>query len=377
MLWAILWPVSQSFRGWREGGDRPAAPGRRAGDAERDATVARLSEASSRGELDPVEFDDRLGAALRATYIDELDTLTADLRAPSSQAEEGASARTARRPRPFWRRVGFQYHALPYVMVNGMLVAIWAVTGHGFFWPLFPMAGWGIGLGMHGLVAFNVSSTAPHSPRLPPTVSHGTLSLGGVVTGPTAGPPLSRPDVASRPGPGLGPPARPLGLSTAHVAVLFIDMVDSTGFNERLGDAAWNTLRTRYLHIMRDCVASQGGTEVSTQGDGLFARFDLPASAVAAAVAVQKRADAEQASSPPSPLLRVGIHAGQVIEDGDDLIGNMVNLAARLTAEAEPGQILVTESVADLAGEMFSFEDRGLRQLRGLSRPRHVLAVCR
>jgi class 3 adenylate cyclase len=95
-------------------------------------------------------------------------------------------------------------------------------------------------------------------------------------------------------------------------------------------------------------------------------------------MAMLKRIDAEQASSPStSPSIRVGIHAGQVIEDGDDLIGNMVNLAARLTADAEPGQILVTESVADLAGENYSFEDCGLRQLRGLSRPRHVLAVRR
>lgn len=90
-----------------------------------------------------------------------------------------------------------------------------------------------------------------------------------------------------------------------------------------------------------------------------------------------KRADAEQASSPLSPQLRIGIHAGQVIEDGDDLIGNMVNLAARLTSDADPGQIVVTESVADLAGQTFLFEDCGLRQLRGLSRPRHVLAVRR
>ncbi len=154
-------------------------------------------------------------------------------------------------------------------------------------------------------------------------------------------------------------------------------MVDSTGLNERLGDTAWNALRTGCLRVMRDCVASHQGAEVSSQGDGLFARFDLAAGAVAAALAMRKGIDAEQVSSTATPQLRVGIHAGQVIEDGDDLIGNMVNLAARLTAAAEPGQILVTESVADLAGEAFSFEDCGLRQLRGISRPRHVLAVVR
>ncbi len=71
---------SESRLAWNENAGRPAAPGRRAGDAERDATVACLTEASSRGELDPGEFNERLEAALRASYIDELEALTADLR---------------------------------------------------------------------------------------------------------------------------------------------------------------------------------------------------------------------------------------------------------------------------------------------------------
>ena len=343
--------MSQSRHGWAgDAGRRPGASPR-AGDAERDATLARLTEASSRGQLDPVELDERLGAALRATYVAELEALTADLRPAPAESGSGRSHPTPRRRRPFWRRAGFQYHAVPYVLVNGMLVGIWAITGHGFFWPFFPIAGWGIGLGMHAVVAGSLPQGKRH---------HDAKSPAGV--------PLPLPP---------RPLAAPEAASTAHVAVIFADIVDSTGLNERLGDTTWNALRTRYLQIMRDCVASHHGVEVSSQGDGIFARFDLPAGAVAAAVAMQKRADAEHASSPRSPQLRVGIHAGQVIEDGDDLIGNMVNLAARLTADAEPGQILVTESVADLAGEAFSFEDCGLRQLRGISRPRHVLAVRR
>lgn len=366
---------SKSRRGWNDNPGRPAAPVRRAGDAERDATVARLTEASSRGELDPDEFDERLGAALGATYIDELETLTTDLQAPSTAGRDGASEARPRR-RPFWCRAGFRYHAGPYLLINGMLVGIWALTGHGFFWPFFPIAGWGIGLAMHGLVAGGLPERKHHFLHLPAGVPHAPFAPHPLAaTGPVSAPPWVRPGAHLRNGPHRAPSSgaaqpRP---SIAHVAVLFADMVDSTGLNERLGDAAWNALRTRYLRIMRDCVASHQGTEVSCQGDGLFARFDLPAGAVASAVAMQKRIDAERA--PSSPQLRVGVHAGQVIEDGDDLIGNMVNLAARLTADAEPGQILVTESVADLASEAFSFEDCGLHQLRGLSRPRHVLAV--
>lgn len=372
-------PVSQSRRGFDEGADRPAEPSRRAGDAERDATVARLTEASARGELGPTEFDERLGAALRATYVEELEPLTADLSASSPGPGDDASTATSPR-RPFWCRAGFQYHAIPYVMVNGMLVGIWALTGHGFFWPFFPIAGWGIGLGMHGLVAGSLPGRRHrlrHLPRGTGEADFPPSPLAGPVPLPV--PPWLGPPAAHRPGPGQAttPGGAPEEPSTVHVAVLFADIVDSTGLNERLGDTTWNALRTRYLGMMRECVANHQGIEVSTQGDGLFARFDLPVSAVAAAIAMQKRIDAEQASSPSNPPMRVGIHAGQVIEDGDDLIGNMVNLAFRLSADAQGGQILVTESVADLAGDAFSFDDCGLRQLRGLSRPRHVLAVRR
>ena len=189
-----------------------------------------------------------------------------------------------------------------------MLVGIWALTGHGFFWPFFPIAGWGIGLGCHAMVACSL-----------PQEKHRDLQM---ATGPHEAPsplrPLATTRLASAPAwhrppdvpyPGShwasSPDTAQPGPSTAHVAVLFADMVDSTALNERLGDTSWNALRTRCLHIMRDCVASHQGTEVSCQGDGLFARFDLSAGAVAAAVAMQKRIGAEPASSPPSPQLRV------------------------------------------------------------------------
>jgi len=167
----ILCSVSQSRHGWAGDADRRPGSSPRAGDAERDATLARLTEASSRGELDPVELDERLGAALRATYVAELEALTADLRPASTDSRSGRSQATPRRRRPFWRRAGFQYHAVPYVLVNGMLVGIWAITGHGFFWPFFPIAGWGIGLGMHACVAASLPQRKRHYAK--PPAGHG------------------------------------------------------------------------------------------------------------------------------------------------------------------------------------------------------------
>jgi class 3 adenylate cyclase len=73
--------------------------------------------------------------------------------------------------------------------------------------------------------------------------------------------------------------------------------------------------------------------------------------------------------------LRIGVHAGEAVHDDGDLIGRVVNLAARVTGEAEPGEILVTEPVADYVGGHLHLQDRGLRELRGVPQPRHLLAV--
>jgi class 3 adenylate cyclase len=74
--------------------------------------------------------------------------------------------------------------------------------------------------------------------------------------------------------------------------------------------------------------------------------------------------------------VRIGVHAGDAVDDGQgDIIGRVVNLAARVTSEAEPGQILITEPVADHVDKDTKLEDRGLVMLRGISQPRHLLAV--
>lgn len=166
------------------------------------------------------------------------------------------------------------------------------------------------------------------------------------------------------------------GVRAHAVAVLFADMVGSTAANERLGDVAWNAVRERCLDAMRTCVSAQGGQEVSCQGDGLFARFDSADAAVRAAVAMQQWSTAGDAGGVDDrPELHIGVHAGQALQAGQDLVGNMVNVAARVTAVAAAGEILVTEPVCDLAIDGTVFEDRGMFELKGVSRPRHLLAV--
>ena len=97
--------------------------------------VERLRSAAAEGRLDADELDKRLDAALAATTDRELEPLTADLPRPAA-------------PRPSRRRGGMSDELRAYLSVMALLVAIWALTGAGYFWPIWPALGWGLGLGL-------------------------------------------------------------------------------------------------------------------------------------------------------------------------------------------------------------------------------------
>jgi hypothetical protein len=100
----------------------------RASDADRDRVAERLRAAAGEGRLTADELEERLERAFSARTGAELEPLTSDLPAPRAE------------PRPSRRRPDLG----PYVAVSVMLVAIWALTGMGYFWPVWPILGWGI-----------------------------------------------------------------------------------------------------------------------------------------------------------------------------------------------------------------------------------------
>jgi class 3 adenylate cyclase len=159
------------------------------------------------------------------------------------------------------------------------------------------------------------------------------------------------------------------------VAVMFTDLVGSTGLAESLGDATWHEMLASHRQLVRGCVSEHQGTEVGTQGDGFLVRFETPDAAVACAVSLhRKMSDARNLGS-FVPELRVGIHAGEAVADDNDLVGRVINLAARVTDAAEPGEIVITEPVADHLSPGIALVDRGLKPLKGFAQPRHLLAV--
>jgi class 3 adenylate cyclase len=168
---------------------------------------------------------------------------------------------------------------------------------------------------------------------------------------------------------------KPSGPQRQWVTVMFTDIVDSTGLTERLGDDEWSRVLGRYRELTRHAFATRGGAEVGTQGDGFLARFPSPADAVLCGVDIQRELDELRESVGEALEVRIGIHAGEAVHDDGDLVGRVVNVAARVTSAAVPGEILVTEPVADYLGGRLELDDRGLHPLRGVSQPRHLLAV--
>jgi class 3 adenylate cyclase len=142
-----------------------------------------------------------------------------------------------------------------------------------------------------------------------------------------------------------------------------------------MGDEEWHRVLARVRTTIRAALASRGGIEVGTQGDGSLARFESPADAVLCAIDIQSELSSAREGSDFVPGVRIGVHAGEAVDDEGDLVGRVINLASRVTDEAKPGEILVTEPVADQLVGKLELEDKGLRPLKGVSQPRHLLAV--
>jgi len=128
--------------------------------------------------------------------------------------------------------------------------------------------------------------------------------------------------------------------------------------------------------MVREALKAHGGSEVKTMGDGFMASFSSATKALACAIAVQ-RAFAKHNESAEEPIkVRIGLNAGEPIAEDEDLFGTAVNRAARITATAKGGEILVANVVRELTeGKQFMFTDLGETQLRGFDDPVRLFEV--
>jgi class 3 adenylate cyclase len=151
------------------------------------------------------------------------------------------------------------------------------------------------------------------------------------------------------------------------MTVMFTDMVGSTDMTQAQGDKAAQYVVRRHNTIVRNALAQHSGKEIKHTGDGIMASFSSAASGVEAAIAIQRAIGKHNAQSPQQALhIRIGINAGEPIEEEEDLFGTTVQLAARVCARCDADEILCSNVVKELAsGRGLVFESLGAQELKG------------
>jgi class 3 adenylate cyclase/pimeloyl-ACP methyl ester carboxylesterase len=153
--------------------------------------------------------------------------------------------------------------------------------------------------------------------------------------------------------------------------ILFTDIVGSTAKAAELGDRRWREVLEAFADASRKALASHGGQEVKSLGDGFLATFDGPARGVRCAKAIVA------ATGSLGIPVRAGLHTGECEVMGEDIGGMAVHIAARVSALAQADEVLVSRTVRDLvAGSGLQFEDRGRHALKGVPDEWDLLAVA-
>lgn len=143
--------------------------------------------------------------------------------------------------------------------------------------------------------------------------------------------------------------------------VMFTDIAGSTDLAAEVGDSRWRALVEAHNSLVRRNLDLHHGREIDNAGDGFIARFDGPARAIRCAAAVVEGARRLDLG------VRAGIHTGECEEADGKLRGVAVHIAARVMAAAQPGSVLVSQTVRDLvAGSGIRLIDTGPHHLKGV-----------
>jgi class 3 adenylate cyclase len=162
-------------------------------------------------------------------------------------------------------------------------------------------------------------------------------------------------------------------LPEGMAVLLFADIAESTALTEQLGDAAFRAKARELDTSLRSVIKEAGGTPVEGKvlGDGVLAVFTSARQAIDCALRC------EATGEPLGLQLHLGIHAGDVIREGNNVYGGAVNIAARIAAASEPGEVLVSDTVRSLGRTSadVTFDDRGEHELKGVGEPQRLFAV--
>src|SRR5207253_6908353 len=138
-----------------------------------------------------------------------------------------------------------------------------------------------------------------------------------------------------------------------QITVLFADVSGSTRLYETAGDAAALDAIGRCIERLSQAAESTGGRVLKTMGDEVMVLFPTPDAAASAASEMHAAVDTLPPVNGTKLGVRIGFHAGPVIQRDNDVFGDTVNLAARLVEQAMKGQIIISEETAGLLGPVF------------------------
>ena len=179
------------------------------------------------------------------------------------------------------------------------------------------------------------------------------------------------PDEAGRPPPDDG-------VGSAIHTFLIADVRGYTLFTQERGDEAAAKLAAKFAGIARERVEGRGGSVIELRGDEALAVFTSPRQAIRAALDLQEHFMAESMADPDVLLpVGIGLDAGEAVPVGTGFRGGALNLAARLSGQAGPGEVLASREVTHLARRMdgVRYEDRGSIRLKGLTEPVPIVRI--
>jgi class 3 adenylate cyclase len=302
-------------------------------DVERNEAIERLNGFYAEGRLTYDELSSRLDRAYAVRTDVELDALFEGLPKPPPPAQRVGLSNLRRQANRVVSTV------TPALICTG----IWAMSGHGQFWPEWVWFGTGV-------VLLGRERSASR---------RGHRSPEGDQRGPSRLPPSRLP-------PSPGTPVRRRVLT-----VVFADIVGSTEKAIELGDARWREVLRRFEELVGRELDAHRGRKLFTKGDEVVATFLAPGEAIRYACALRG------AVGRLNLEVRVGIHTGELEGRRTDLSGIALHIGQRISAAGDPGEILVSSTVRDLAqGSGIEFTDRGEHELRGLDGTWHLYAVA-
>ena len=157
-------------------------------------------------------------------------------------------------------------------------------------------------------------------------------------------------------------------MTPAVRTMMFTDIVASTSLIGAIGDDAWADLIAWHDRTLRDIFVNHGGDEVNHTGDGFFATFESPDDAARCAIEIQRTLRQHRKDAGFAPKVRIGIHAGPILEADGELVGQQVHLAARIGSAAAGDEILLShEAVVELddtfrVGDQYDVDAKGITE---------------